>query len=138
MPGVNLFDFDLPGDAPNNAGINIRTQSNIPSPATLGIELGNANFISSFQNNEIGPVSTSGLFLAAQATTVATLTGLFVPQSGDGIRSTGVLFSEFLQGVTQTIQATGDSVITPAQPSRPVNWLSTAFKTLTINVILPG
>lgn len=88
--------------------------------------------------NEVGPIHSIDLFLALLATTNALLEGLFVPQSGDGIRTTGVLFSEFLQGVNQTLQATGVSVVTPAQPDRPTNWLSAAFKTLTIDVLLPG
>lgn len=35
------------------------------------------------------------------------------------------------------VAVTGDSVVTPAQRA-PVNWLSAAFKTLTLNVTLPG
>lgn len=138
VPGTVLVNFDLPGDAPNNEGINIRTNALIPSPATLGIDLGNANFQGSFMGNNIGPIGTQNLFLALLSTTFATITGLFEPQSGDGIRTTGILFSEFLQGHNQTIQATGVSVITPAQPNSPVDWLSAAFRTLTIDVLLPG
>lgn len=38
----------------------------------------------------------------------------------------------------QTLQVTGQEVVSPAQPNSPVDWLSAAFKKLTINVILPG
>ena len=38
----------------------------------------------------------------------------------------------------QTLDVTGQEVISPAQPNSPVDWLSAAFKKLTIEVNLPG
>ena len=38
----------------------------------------------------------------------------------------------------QTLDVTGQKVISPAQPNSPVDWLSAAFKKLTIEVNLPG
>jgi len=49
----------------------------------------------------------------------------------------GTLFSQFLGGENVTLQTRGDSVQLPGT-SGPVDWLSTAFKTLTLDVILPG
>jgi hypothetical protein len=49
----------------------------------------------------------------------------------------GTLFSQFLGGEKVTLQTRGDSVQPPGT-SGPVDWLSTAFKTLTLDVILPG
>lgn len=138
MPGTRLQNFNLPQDSPNGAGIDLTTNALIPSPATLGIELGTANFEASFMSNDLGPIAAQGLTLAALTTTNASITGHLVPQSGDGIRTTGILFSEFLQGHDQILQATGVSVISPAQPNSPVNWLSAAFRTLTLDIVLPG
>jgi hypothetical protein len=79
------------------------------------------------------------LFLARLTTTRAALVGSIQQQNSDADRATiGELFSLFLQGINTTLAVTGDSVITPAQPDRPVNWLSTAFRTLTLQVTLPG
>lgn len=91
--------------------------------------------------------------------------GEITRQSGNGLKNLGVLFSNFLQGQNQvsyficdllsqplltsvspaltctdrqTLQVTGKEVVSPAQPNSPVDWLSAAFKKLTINVILPG
>lgn len=49
----------------------------------------------------------------------------------------GKLFSEFLAGRNTTLETRGDSV-TPPGASGPVTWLSTAFKTLSLSVVLPG
>ena len=49
----------------------------------------------------------------------------------------GTLFSQFLSGENVTLQTRGDSVQPPGA-SGPVDWLSTAFKTLSLDVILPG
>lgn len=133
-----MTSFDLPGDAPNGAGIQLVGQVAIPSPASLGIQLGAASFMTSFMGNNVGPVATENLSLAPKSITIAALTGLIQPQSGDGIRTTGILFSNFLAGVEQTLQAKGLSVTSPAQPDHPVGWLSASFKTLAIDVVLPG
>lgn len=47
----------------------------------------------------------------------------------------GQLFSSYLAGQNQTLSVTGESV---DPGSGTISWLSTAFKTLTINVTLPG
>lgn len=86
----------------------------------------------------IGPVHSENLFLAAKAVTASLLTGQITSKSGTGLTNTGILFSNFLQGKNQTLQVTGDSVVTQANGNQPVNWLSQAFKTLTLDVILPG
>jgi hypothetical protein len=79
----------------------------------------------------------NNLFLAAESATSEHLIGRIVPQSGSNLDVIGVLFSNFLQGKNQTLQVQGVSV-DPSGQGHPVTWLSTAFKTLTLNVILPG
>lgn len=77
------------------------------------------------------------LFLAANAKTGTHLSGRIVPQAGDDLEAIGVLFSKFLAGENQTLTTKGDSV-QPDGSNAPVSWLSTAFKTLSIQVVLPG
>jgi len=77
------------------------------------------------------------LFLAANAVTQTSLTGRIVPQSGSDLDTLGILFSQFLAGENQTLIAKGDSV-QPDGSSQPVTWLSNAFQTLSLDVVLPG
>jgi hypothetical protein len=65
------------------------------------------------------------------------LSGRIVPQSGDDLNVIGQLFSDFLAGKNSTLTTKGLSVVPPGQSSS-VTWLTTAFKTLSLNVILPG
>lgn len=77
------------------------------------------------------------MFLAPSATTNSHLSGRIIPQSGSDLANIGVLFSNFLAGENQTLTVQGDTV-QPSGSSQPVAWLSAAFKTLTLEVILPG
>ncbi|KAI0268735.1 hypothetical protein BC834DRAFT_651204 [Gloeopeniophorella convolvens] len=135
LPGVTISNFQLPSDDPAG-GIHIETDSLIPSPAQLGIDLGTASFQASFEGTVIGPLSTTGLVLVPESVTKAHLSGRITPKSGGDLDTTGKLFSQYLAGQNQTLSVQGDSV----QPSggATVTWLSTAFKTLTLQVILPG
>ncbi|KAJ7716738.1 hypothetical protein DFH07DRAFT_349612 [Mycena maculata] len=136
LPGVTISNFQLPSDDPAG-GITIETDAMIPSQAQLGIDLGTVGFTASFMGTEVGPLSGSGLFLAPSATTTSALTGRIIPQSGTDLDNIGVLFSNFLAGDNQTLMVQGNSV-QPDGSSAPVTWLSTAFKTLSLEVILPG
>lgn len=79
-----------------------------------------------------------GLFLAANTETKTHLSGRIKPQSNDNdLNTIGKLFSNYLAGENQTLVVTGSSV-QPDGSDGPVNWLSTAFKTLTLTVTLPG
>ncbi|KAH9961311.1 hypothetical protein BC827DRAFT_1260505 [Russula dissimulans] len=135
LPGVTISNFQLPSDDPAG-GIHIETDSLIPSPAQLGIDLGTVGFQAFFEGTVIGPLSTSLLALAPQSVTKAHLSGRITPKSGVELAATGKLFSQFLAGQNQTLSVQGDFV----QPSgtAAVGWLSTAFKSLTLQVILPG
>ncbi|KAG1761975.1 hypothetical protein EDD22DRAFT_893760 [Suillus occidentalis] len=53
LPGVTISNFQLPSDDPAG-GITISTDSIIPSPAQLGIDLGNVGFQAYFENTRIG------------------------------------------------------------------------------------
>ena len=60
-----------------------------------------------------------------------------VPQSGNGLAVMGRLFSEYLAADNVTLSVVG-STVQPTGTSAPVIWLSTAFKTLMLDVTLPG
>ncbi|KAF8894927.1 hypothetical protein CPB84DRAFT_1848428 [Gymnopilus junonius] len=136
LPGVTISNFQLPSDDPAG-GIHIETDANIPSQAQLGIDLGTIGFQSFFQGTLVGPLSATNVILKANSVTKTHLSGRIVPQAGDSLNTIGTLFSEFLNGQNITLQTTGNSV-QPTGSSGPVAWLSTAFKTLTLDVILPG
>jgi hypothetical protein len=77
-------------------------------------------------------------YLAPNATTNLTLTGEMVPQdSSQDLAVIGQLFTQFLQGENLNLSVTGVSV-TPPGASSPASWLSNAFQSLTLSVVLPG
>lgn len=136
LPGVTISNFQLPSDDPAG-GIHIETDALIPSPAQLGIDLGTVTFNSFFQGTFVGPLSAKNLFLAAASQTRSHLSGRIQPQSGNDLANLGILFSKFLAGENQTLVTKGESV-QPDGSNGPVTWLSAAFKTLSLDVILPG
>jgi hypothetical protein len=136
LPGVTISNFKLPSDD-SAGGIHIETDADIPSPAQLGIDLGTVTFNSFYEDTLVGPLTASHLFLASSSLTKSHLSGRILPQSGDDLNTIGKLFSGYLQGKNATLITKGDSV-QPDGSKNPVNWLSTAFKTLALEVILPG
>ncbi|KAG6878541.1 hypothetical protein C0993_004439 [Termitomyces sp. T159_Od127] len=152
LPGVTISNFKLPSDDPAG-GIHIETDTLIPSPAQLGIDLGTVTFQSFFQDTLVGrklsrpllfspltvyaALSGNDLFLAPGAKTTSHLSGRMLPQTGKDLDNMGILFSNFLAGKDQTLITKGDSV-QPSGSDGPVTWLSTAFKSLSLEVTLPG
>ncbi|KAF9451269.1 hypothetical protein P691DRAFT_757432 [Macrolepiota fuliginosa MF-IS2] len=136
LPGVTISNFQLPSDDPAG-GIHVETDAMIPSPAQLGLELGHVTFDAFFQDVLVGPLAADNLTLKPQAVAQTHLSGRIVPQSGNDLNTIGFLFSEFLAGRNTTLETRGDSVQPPGADG-PVTWLSTAFKTLSLNVVLPG
>ncbi|KAG5340679.1 hypothetical protein C0989_000829 [Termitomyces sp. Mn162] len=136
LPGVTISNFELPSDD-LAGGIHIETDTVIPSPAQLGIDLGTVTFQSFFQNTLVGPLSGDNIFLAPGVKTTSHLSGRILPQTGNDLDNLGVLFSNFLAGKDQKLITKGDSV-QPSGSNGPVTWLSTAFKSLSLEVTLPG
>ncbi|WFC96532.1 hypothetical protein MBRA1_003193 [Malassezia brasiliensis] len=137
LPGVNITSFDIPGETSNS--LKITTGTSIPSPATLSIDLETANFDIYFDNQYVGPAHSTSLFLKGQATTSSLLHGFITHKSGNAeVQATGKLFSQYLQGKNSQLSVKGVSVVTRENGNKPVSWLSKAFKTLTLNVVLPG
>ena len=82
-------------------------------------------------------LSASNLVLAPNAVSQTHLSGRIVPQTGANLDVLGELFSGFLAGQNLTLVTKGQSVQLPGS-TQPVNWLTTAFQTLSLEVILPG
>ncbi|KAJ3850500.1 hypothetical protein EV368DRAFT_84496 [Lentinula lateritia] len=136
LPGVTVSNFQLPSDS-SEGGINIDLDAQIPSPAQLGLDLGTVTFDSFYDNVFVGPLVGEDLVLSADATTTTHLSGRIIPQSGSDLNTIGQLFSDYLAGDNLTLVAKGVSV-QPRGSSSTVSWLSTAFATLALDVILPG
>lgn len=121
----------------------------------IGIELGTVTFNSFFDGTLVGrmyfcltvkglsidlglpALSANNLVLKSNSVAQTHLTGRIVPQAGADLDKLGVLFSQFLNGQNASLQTTGVSVQPPGT-SGTVGWLSTAFTSLTLDVILPG
>ncbi|KAF9562634.1 hypothetical protein CPC08DRAFT_706528 [Agrocybe pediades] len=136
LPGVAISNFQLPSDD-EAGGIHIETDATIPSPAQIGIDLGTVSFNTFFEGTQVGPLSATNLVLKSNSVTKTHLSGRIVPQSGDDLDTIGKLFSQFLSGGNSTLQTVGNSV-QPGGSGETVNWLTTAFKTLSLDVTLPG
>lgn len=78
LPGITISEFETTGDGDKR--INIATTAQIPSPASLGVELGAASFELYFQGSDVGTITSSYLFLTAKATTPADFTGFLKSQ----------------------------------------------------------
>ncbi|KAI9459105.1 hypothetical protein F5148DRAFT_1001220 [Russula earlei] len=139
LPSITISDFQLPSDDPAG-GIHIEADSVITSPSQVGIDLGTVVFHASFEGTDIGRTSSlcpvHQWYLAPESETKAHLSGRITPKSSTELIAIGRLFSEFLVGHNQNLIIQGDLV----QPSGnvAVGWLSSAFKTLELQVILPG
>ncbi|KZP04128.1 hypothetical protein FIBSPDRAFT_1011937 [Athelia psychrophila] len=110
LPGVTISNFQLPGDDPTS-GITIETEAVIPSPSQLGIDLGTVGFLAHYGNVEVGPLTRSNLFLAADMSTASALKGRIVRQSGSNMVTIGQLFTQYLQADSIDLVTKGDSVV---------------------------
>ncbi|KZP24091.1 hypothetical protein FIBSPDRAFT_951400 [Athelia psychrophila] len=121
LPGVTISNFMLPSNDPTG-GIHIDNNPSIPSPSfslqNLGIDLGIATFLAYYGGVEVGP-----------------LRGRIIPQNGTNADTIGQLFTQYLQADAIILEVQGQSV-TPEGASAPITWLSNAFQTLNISVIL--
>lgn len=76
--------------------------------------------------------------MAPKSTTVEVLTGEIIPPSGSDLDEIDKLFSQYVSGLNQTLNVDGNYVEPGGEGTAEVEWLSTAFKTLELNVTLPG
>ena len=93
--------------------------------------------VASYADQVSTALSGKNFFLAPETTTNLHLSGRITPKSGDDLDVMGELFTNYLHAENQTLTVQGESV-QPSGSNGPVGWLSTAFKTLTLKVTLPG
>ncbi|CAO3630686.1 unnamed protein product [Mucor hiemalis] len=134
---VTVTHFDLPSDVPGK-GINLVVDTVIKNPSQVGFNLAGVQFENFFGNVDLGPLSSNGAAIfAPQASSNVPMKGLLNLQtSKEGIVAVTTIFGHYLAGQNSTLTVKG---VSGSGPNGEVSWLTSAFKTLTIeNVILPG
>ncbi|KAG0746078.1 hypothetical protein G6F33_006884 [Rhizopus arrhizus] len=134
---VTVRSFDLPSKDPEG-GITLIANTEIYNPGQIGFDLSSVTFESFFKSVDLGPLSATGnVTFSPKATSAITMKGRLVPQEpGEGINAITQVFGNYLANKNTTLTVKG---VSGSGPRGEVSWLSTAFKTLTIeNVVLPG
>ncbi|KAI8975148.1 hypothetical protein BDF20DRAFT_822209 [Mycotypha africana] len=133
---VTINKFDLPSNDPAG-GITLTAETTIKNPSQVGFNLSGVAFESSYKGTVLGPLGSNGAAVfPPQGTASISLKGRLVPQKGEGLKAVAEIFDNYLSANDSIINVKG---VSGSGPNGVVNWLSTAFKTLTIpNVVMPG
>ncbi|RCI03191.1 hypothetical protein CU098_005823 [Rhizopus stolonifer] len=134
---VTIQSFDLPSNDPDG-GITLTAQTTIKNPSQVGFNLSGVTFESYFKNVDIGPLSSNGnAVFPPQGSSVMAMKGRMIPQSSsEGLAAVTTVFENYLNASNSVLTVKG---ISGSGPNGQVGWLTTAFKSLSINnVILPG
>ncbi|CAM0140292.1 hypothetical protein VKS41_005895 [Umbelopsis sp. WA50703] len=134
---ITIQSFNLPANSPNG-GIELDVVTNIKNPSNVGVDLSGVGFESYYQSVDLGPLaSVGGANFPPQGQSAVSMSGRLVPQSSsDGLNAIQTIFTNYLSGKDTPLTVKGSSA---SGPSGQVGWLTSAFKTLTIdNVLLPG
>ncbi|KAI9255982.1 hypothetical protein BY458DRAFT_558480 [Sporodiniella umbellata] len=134
---VTIQSFDLPANDPAG-GITLVAQTTIKNPSQVGFDLSGVTFESFFKNVDIGPLSSNGqAVFPPQGSSQIAMKGRMIPQtSSEGLAAVTTVFEHYLNASDSLLTVKG---VSGSGPNGPVGWLSTAFKSLSIeNVVLPG
>jgi hypothetical protein len=134
---VTVTSFDLPSDDPDG-GITLNVQTVIKNPSQVGFNLAGVAFENYFGNVDLGPLYSDGpAVFAPQGSSNVPMKGRMIFQpTKEGIVAVTTIFGHYLAGQNSTLTVKG---VSGSGPKGEVSWLTSAFKTLTIeNVILPG
>ncbi|KAI8814501.1 hypothetical protein BJ742DRAFT_703861 [Cladochytrium replicatum] len=139
---LSITAFDLPSDDPLG-GIKLNIGATLLNPSSISIELGTLTFENYYQDQLVGPVTSSGsVFLqgtqdATPAPNALSLSGRITPRTGtaDTI-ALASLFGEYLAGHDAILTVKGKNVVPPN--GNYVNWLVPVFQQLSLQVKLPG
>ncbi|KAF9163540.1 hypothetical protein DFQ26_002426 [Actinomortierella ambigua] len=135
FPDVQILRFDLPSDAPNGQGVNLQIDTAMNNPSPIGITLGTIVLEISYENVVLGQVKANGAALSGKSQSVLNLTGIMVPQTTpEGLSVVSSLFSQYIAGNASITSAKGVSVLPDG--TNEVAWLSSALKSMTLNVKL--
>lgn len=132
---VTVTHFDLPSS--NSDGIVLTVDTVINNPSQVGFSLSKVTFENFFKSIDLGPLSAENAVFAPRSSSVVKMQGYLQPQgSPKGIAAVTEMFGSYLAGKNSSLTVKG---VSGAGPNGEVGWLSTAFKTLSIdNVMLPG
>ncbi|KAG0792916.1 hypothetical protein G6F16_005541 [Rhizopus arrhizus] len=134
---VTIQSFDLPSDDPNG-GITLTAQTTIKNPSQVGFNLSGVTFETYFKDVDIGPLSSNGnAIFPPQGSSGMGMKGRMIYQNTpEGISAVTKVFENYLNNTNSVLTVKG---VSGSGPNGQVGWLSTAFKSLTINnVVLPA
>ncbi|KAI8873166.1 hypothetical protein GQ42DRAFT_118311 [Ramicandelaber brevisporus] len=137
---VKLTSYDMPGDVTpgQQNGIKLSIGTSMSNPSQVGLEVGDASLsvIDTASGFIVGEVGANSMTIQPVSDSSITLNGRLLPQTeSDKLKAVGNLMDKYLSGVTQPMQSKGLGVVTG---NSTVSWLNTAFKTLQLNLDLPG
>ncbi|KAF9431427.1 hypothetical protein BGZ76_000324, partial [Entomortierella beljakovae] len=141
MLGMNSFNqvvidsFEMPGDAPNNAGAYVRLVTSMNNPSPIGVTLGTMVLDMFYEGTFLGQVTAKNAVLIGNSPSPLILEGTLVRQTNQtDLDKISVLISSYLSGGSAMTSAKGVSV-KPDGVSE-VSWLSNGLLSLTLNVPL--
>ncbi|CAO3687497.1 unnamed protein product [Rhizopus microsporus] len=136
---VSIQSFNLPQDGSDGHSIVLTAETTIKNPSQVGFNLSGVTFETYFQNVDLGPLSSKGnAIFPPQGSSPMSMQGYLKDQTGNsaGIAAVTKVFENYLNASSSVLSVKG---VSGSGPNGEVGWLSTAFKTLSIdNVILPG
>ncbi|CEG74411.1 hypothetical protein RMATCC62417_09637 [Rhizopus microsporus] len=135
---VSIQSFYLPQDGPGET-IVLTAETTIKNPSQVGFNLSGVVFETYFQNVDLGPLGSKGnAIFPPRGSSPMSMQGSLISQKNNpaGIAAVTKVFENYLNASSSVLSVKG---VSGSGPNGEVGWLSTAFKTLTIdNVVLPG
>ncbi|RUS16102.1 hypothetical protein BC937DRAFT_91614, partial [Endogone sp. FLAS-F59071] len=141
MKGISAVvqSYKLPANDPAG-GITLQIQTLLNNPSNIGISLNVLSFNSFFTDSAgahlLGPLAGSQVTIPPNSNAQLQLVGRLIPQTNPSdLAAVQTIFDNYLAGQNTPVSVVG----TGAQGATgDVSWLSTAFKSLTLQTSLPG
>jgi hypothetical protein len=134
FPNPKILDLVLPVTNSSNDGAELEFIVQVTNPSPIGLQLGALNLDLTYQGIDIGPASTSNLFLGSGVNNVALKTTLVAQPTSNGTALMNELLSNFVQGIPSITLAHGVSAFPNGKDS--VSWLSPAIKDIVLNITM--
>ncbi|KAJ3253974.1 hypothetical protein HDU77_004309 [Chytriomyces hyalinus] len=131
LPNPSVSAFNLPDS--DSSGIHVVTTAVANNPSSIAIDMGSLAFTMLYNNINIGSLTASNVILKPGANSLA-MDGRMITGKDD-VATASTLMTNFLGGQGLAVKVTGSSVKTNGVQ---VNWLNTAFKTLTMAISIPS
>lgn len=141
MKGISAVvqSYKLPANDPAG-GITLQIQTLLNNPSNVGISLSVLSFNSFFTDSAgahlLGPLAGSQVLIPPNSNAELQLVGRLIPQTNPSdLAAIQTIFDNYLAGHSTPVSVVG----TGAQGATgDITWLSTAFKSLTLQTSLPG